>query len=738
MAPSGEELTQLLGELRPQIFSTVLLWSKQRTTSDAQSALRIAVRSLVKERPAVLTAALADSDTTVVRQALQLVRKLNATSTIDAIAKLQEHQNTSVRSSAVTTLATLSTPASYRKLTHFLDDAEEEVRIAALEVLAQVPFQGSLSTIRKMISGEDIEERGLAEKRVLFEAYGAVAGPEGVTILGPMLTAHECRRPIPERWIIGYPRLRGGGARNDRKSGRPRCVRKRATRPGSGGEQRGPQGIAGGVMSEATPPPPRDEPTSISREEQTKLESEGRALVHLLYRALNELARAPTAIAAMKTALTQIESLTRSVAERHGELQLHVVRRLLYLNKVRIPSDLENFVAFDYVLGTLKRSGIGALRVSGLVGTKEWRTFLNQLHQFSGPGHDPGRILELQRALATRNLGGLIVEEPLLGAVDFEGEVARRRAAKQTYERSIAVSKDLFKGTRMGRGANVKQIKQAVQGIVDQVLTDETSLGGLSALKDYDDYSFTHSVNVCIFCVAIGRRLGLTKSQLYDLGLAALVHDIGMSRIPGEILSKGAALDAEGRAAMEAHTWLGALSIFGLRDFGEVPFRSMVAAYEHHMKVDQTGYPKPIRRRKISMFSKIIAVAADFDAATNTRSYTEARPADEVLRELWEKPELGHDPVIVKALINLLGIYPIGTVVILGSYELALVHAANSDTTQIHRPVVRLLCGADGTWLAPAPLADLTERRENGEFSRSIIKVTKPENYGINVSDYFG
>ncbi len=491
-------------------------------------------------------------------------------------------------------------------------------------------------------------------------------------------------------------------------------------------------------MSEATPPPPQDEPTGLSRSEQTNLENAGRTLVHVLHHALSELASSPTTTPQLRTALTQLESLALSVAERHGELQVHVVRRLLYLNTVRIPSDLENFVAFDFVLGALKRTGIGALRASGLVGAKEWRTFLQQLQHFAGPGHDSGRILELQRALAKRNVRGLIVEEPLLGAVDFDGEVERRRAAKLTYERSIAVSRELFNGTRMGRGANVKEIKHAVQGIVDQVLNNETSLGGLSALKDYDDYSFTHSVNVCIFCVAIGRRLGLTKSQLYDLGLAALVHDIGMSRIPVEILSKRAGLDAEGQAAMEAHTWLGALSIFGLRDFGEVPFRSMVAAYEHHMKVDQTGYPRPIRLRKISMFSKIIAVAADFDAATNTRSYTEARPADEVLRELWEKTELGHDPVIVKALINLLGIYPVGTVVILDSYELALVHAANADATQIHRPVVRLLCDADGTWLQPAPLADLTDRGEDGEFARSIIKVTKPEKYGIKVADYFG
>ena len=137
------------------------------------------------------------------------------------------------------------------------------------------------------------------------------------------------------------------------------------------------------------------------------------------------------------------------------------------------------------------------------------------------------------------------------------------------------------------------------------------------------------------------------------------------------------------------------------------------------------------------MFSKIIAVAAAFDAATNTRAYTAARPAAEVLRELWQQPELGHDPVIVKALINLLGTYPVGTVVILDNYELALVHSANADPDQIHRPVVRLLCGMDGIWLDPPPLADLTDRNEDGSFARSIIKVTKAQKYGIKVSDYF-
>jgi hypothetical protein len=163
----------------------------------------------------------------------------------------------------------------------------------------------------------------------------------------------------------------------------------------------------------------------------------------------------------------------------------------------------------------------------------------------------------------------------------------------------------------------------------------------------------------------------------------------------------------------------------------------MIVAYEHHMKEDGSGYPRARRIRERSIFSKIIAVASAFDAATNERAYAGASPPDEVLRELWEDESLGHDPVIVKALINLLGIYPVGTLVILDTYELALVHAANSDLSFIHRPVVRILCDANGLWIEPPPLVDLAETDEAGGFTRSIIKVTSADKYGIKVSDYF-
>lgn len=460
-----------------------------------------------------------------------------------------------------------------------------------------------------------------------------------------------------------------------------------------------------------------------------------RRLLVALYRALRLARLHPIETLDVRDAIEKLDQRVRAIAPE-GELELRVLRQALFLDGERLESDIENYVFYQHVLSTLRQAGVGALRLSGHPSTRDWQAFLGLLVR-AGPEDDPAKIVKLRREMASRSIRGIDVDPPVAAGAELPGELERREAARRTYERSVAVSRELFDGARLGRGARVKEIKQAVQSIVDAVLQDEASLGGLSTLKDYDDYSFTHSVNVCIFCVAIGRRLGLDKAQLYDLGLAALVHDIGMSRIPREILTKGTALTEEERALVQAHTWLGALSVYQLRDYGEIPFQSMIVAYEHHLKRDGSGYPRSVRPREPSVFSKIVAVASAFDAATNERAYAPASPPDEVLRELWEDESLGHDPVIVKALINLLGIYPVGTVVILDSYELALVHAASTDAAFLHRPIVRLLCDAEGRWLSPAPLVDLAQTTETGDFARSIIKVTNAEKYGIKVSEYF-
>jgi hypothetical protein len=134
-----------------------------------------------------------------------------------------------------------------------------------------------------------------------------------------------------------------------------------------------------------------------------------------------------------------------------------------------------------------------------------------------------------------------------------------------------------------------------------------------------------------------------------------------------------------------------------------------------------------------------VAVADGYDAATTRRAYqNEPLEPDAVLREMWLNPGRGYDPTLVKALINLLGIYPVGTCVILDTFEVAVVAGPSSDSEQLHRPLVRLAVSAIGARLpAPGELVDLSVVRADGSYPRTIVKVTSPDRYGLVVGDFF-
>src|SRR5438046_7655889 len=137
--------------------------------------------------------------------------------------------------------------------------------------------------------------------------------------------------------------------------------------------------------------------------------------------------------------------------------------------------------------------------------------------------------------------------------------------------------------------------------------------------------------------------------------MAALCHEGGKWRVRLEVLNKQGGLSDEEWRIMQAHPWLGVLTLFGLRGYGEIPYRGMIVAYEHHMKTDLTGYPKSVRSRELSIYSKVVAVADGLDAATSRRVYQKVPiQHDQVLKEMWEKPRRGYDPAVVREFNNLL------------------------------------------------------------------------------------
>lgn len=190
---------------------------------------------------------------------------------------------------------------------------------------------------------------------------------------------------------------------------------------------------------------------------------------------------------------------------------------------------------------------------------------------------------------------------------------------------------------------------------------------------------------------------------------------------------------------MQDHPWLGALTLFHLKTHEELPFRAILVAHEHHMKTDLTGYPKSIRPRKLHIFSRIVSVVDGYDAATTRRTYqTVPIEPDQVLREMMENPKRGYDPLLVKGLVSLIGVYPVGTCVILDTFEIGVVTGPDPEGQQLNRPLVRIAVDVNGGTVPPPGLqVSLAEKDESGTYRRSIVKVTNPDRYGLTVGDYF-
>ncbi|HTC23910.1 MAG TPA: HD domain-containing phosphohydrolase [Gemmatimonadales bacterium] len=473
--------------------------------------------------------------------------------------------------------------------------------------------------------------------------------------------------------------------------------------------------------------------------QDARLRHAGRGLLLELYAALRSLKLYPVENATVQKALYDLEASAEALSQAEGDVDVRLAGDFIFINSTRLRLELDNYASFSHILTTFRAFEIGTLRVQKGADRREWQIFLSLLLSLSGRGSTDDLLDELQRRMSEGGVQHLELERAVPQQEGLRESEEAREVAKRTYSQGVAVTKEVITGIRLGRATSVKRVKRAVQMIVDQVLNNETSLVGLTTIRDYDEYTFTHSVNVCIFAVALGKKLGFSKLQLYDLGMTALLHDVGKARVPIDILNKTTGLDDNEWQVMQGHPWQGALTLFGLRGYDEIPYRSILVAYEHHMKQDLTGYPRNIRPRSLAIFSRIVSVADGFDAATTRRSYqTVPIEPDQVLREMWENPKRGYDPVLVKALINLIGVYPVGTCVILDTFEVGIVAAPNPDGAALNRPLVRLAIGDDGSSIPPpGTLVNLAERDAGGGFLRSIVKVTNPTRYGLTVGDYF-
>jgi HD-GYP domain-containing protein (c-di-GMP phosphodiesterase class II) len=300
-------------------------------------------------------------------------------------------------------------------------------------------------------------------------------------------------------------------------------------------------------------------------------------------------------------------------------------------------------------------------------------------------------------------------------------------AARSSYTDALDLMRELDRLVKSNRAASAERVRGVVRNLVDNILTNRHALVGLSGLKDYDEYTFFHSVNVAILSLALGSMLSSDRRFLNSLGVGALMHDIGKMAIEVEVLNKPGALTSDEWEQVRRHPLVGAGVAASMPGLDRA---SIVVILEHHMRLDLDGYPqrRPPRRQHLS--SRIVALADAYDAMTSRRSYSEARLQDEAMEVLAKNSGGAFDPVLVRLFVQMLGVYPPRSVVRLSTGETGIV--VKPGQSDVLRPHVRVFADAGGAIVAPYEV-DLTS---GGGAGPRIEACIDPTGLNVEVEDY--
>ena len=414
-------------------------------------------------------------------------------------------------------------------------------------------------------------------------------------------------------------------------------------------------------------------------------------------------------IAGLADTLTLVHASAPSIA-------IGLVGDDLVVGDIPIPRAAENM---GELMRRLQHAGVERIVIDRGVQADELMLLIQTVAR-SEPGKDPTAALARLKHI---RVGRLQVEQRVDAAV---GDVATFR---RLYDDAVSVAGTLWDSARVEGMPDADAGRGVVDSLAQAVAQNRTALLALTALKNYDNYTFTHMVNVSILTMGQARGLGIEGSLLREFGLSALMHDIGKVRTPTEILNKPEKLTDREFDILKRHTVDGAEI---LRGTPEMPALAPVVAFEHHLRLDGSGYPAGVARPALNLGTMLCGIADVYDAMRSQRVYQEAFPTDRILAVLQRNDGSQFDQNLVRRFSQLVGIYPVGNLVKLDTGELAVVLKAYAPDP--YRPEVRVLVGRDGSRLEQPIDVHLWEAREGGP--KSIQAPLDPAAYGIDPLAY--
>jgi putative nucleotidyltransferase with HDIG domain len=341
-------------------------------------------------------------------------------------------------------------------------------------------------------------------------------------------------------------------------------------------------------------------------------------------------------------------------------------------------------------------------------------------------GVDAGDLMELARLLGESEGDAAQVKEGLAQAGVESIEVLEEEALTETYHEAVGAIREIFHEIGTGRIPNSRRMLNVVSSLAAVAVKQAPTLLGLTMIKDYDNYTFQHSVNVGVLAMALSASMGEPRDQVEEAGMAGFLHDVGKTRVNKGILNKPGKLSHEDSLEMKRHPEYGAEIV---RQMEGVPERVAEAVLGHHIRYDRAGYPEWARTLPLGVTSGIVAVADCYDATTTLRSYQRPMQPKEAVDKIRTLSGTSLNTDIVESFLELAGKFPTGSLVRLDSNEIAVVSLPSSDDAGA--AVVKVIIDRGGKALVEPELRRLVPGGER------IVDLVDPLVKGIDVSRYF-
>ncbi|HBG45398.1 MAG TPA: hypothetical protein DDW94_00250 [Deltaproteobacteria bacterium] len=300
-----------------------------------------------------------------------------------------------------------------------------------------------------------------------------------------------------------------------------------------------------------------------------------------------------------------------------------------------------------------------------------------------------------------------------------------RKNILEVYNGAVEVVKNVMGEIRMGKIPESEPIDNIVNEMAETVFSDPNAIIGLTMIKNYDNYLYNHSVNVSILSLSLAKSMGLSDEEIHDVGVGALLHDIGKTGVSEQIIRKPGGLSSEEWEKIKEHPLLGSNIIKRMDGMSDAVGRVI---FEHHIKYDHTGYPQTTS--KLHPLSQIVTVSDAYDALTTLRVYQKPHDPVDAVKVLNSFSGRHFSPDILKAFTNMMGMYPVGTMVRLSTNEVGVVTKLNSEIPA--RPVVKVIYGADGIELDTFLEVDLSN-----DATREIVTNVNPATTSTDLAAFF-